>query len=338
MKNKKNQYVFWQVLFWIAFLGFQIFSDYKLFDFKKNILNNSSYTAFVCGLVYINVHYLIPKFFLKKKYGFYFLIVIIILLLVSYGYFLLENTIINDSVFEEFVSTNEFAVQIDLIYPFVEFMVTVGAISSIFIAFQQNQVREQLIQIEKQNISSQLEVLKSQTNPHFLFNVLNTIHFLIYKNQEQASETLLKLSDLLRYQLYETSPELVSLQKELEQINNYIDLELMRTSKKLKFISNLNEQHANVKLPPFLLLPLIENAFKHSNNTSERYICFYIKVSENQLFFETKNSIGKETSQKPGGIGLTNLKQRLELLYPQKHSFSIEKNDKEFTTYLKIDL
>lgn len=337
MKNKQ-QYIIGQILFWIAFYAFQVFSDYKLVDFKQNIINNLVYSFFVCGLVYVNVQFLIPKFFLTKKYVVYFFLALTITFAVSYLYYFVENTGNDEFLLDNVFLENEFITQIDFIYPFVEFLVIVGAISSIFIAFQQNQVREKLIKIEKENINSQLEVLKSQTNPHFLFNVLNSIHFLIYKNQDKASETLLKLSDLLRYQLYETNTIVVPLQNELKHINNYIDLELMRIGKNITFTSNLNEEHSNITIPPFLLLPLIENAFKHSANVSDRFIDFHIEVSEKKLIFKTKNSIGKEPTQKSGGLGLTNLKHRLALLYPQKHTFLVEKTAQEYTTRLKIDL
>lgn len=338
MKNKQHQYIIGQMLFWIAFYAFQVFSNYKLVDFNQNIINSLVYSILVCGLVYLNVQYLIPKFFLTKKYVVYFFWALTITFIVGYLYYFFENTDRDEFFFDNLFIENEFLTQTDFIYPFVEFLVIIGAISSIFIAFQQNQVREQLIKTEKENINSQLEVLKSQTNPHFLFNVLNSIHFLIYKNQDKASETLLKLSDLLRYQLYETNTTVVPLQNELKHINNYIDLELMRIGKNITFTSNLNEEHSNITIPPFLLLPLIENAFKHSANVSDRFIDFYIKIYENKLIFKTKNSIGKESAQKSGGLGLTNLKHRLALLYPQKHTFLVEKTDKEFTTRLKIYL
>lgn len=337
--KKSHQFIVVQILFWIAFFLFQFFSVYEDIDFQKNISNRFAYTICVCALVYLNTLYLIPKLFFKKKYLYYFLSIVSVTFIAGYFYLAIEQMIFEQSVHEDIsIFESLFLEDFGSVYSLIEIAILVGAISSILIAFQQTKVREQLIQTEKEHISSQLELLKSQTNPHFLFNVLNSVHFLIFKNQEKASETVIKLSDLLRYQLYETNSDEVPLQNELNHINNYIDLELMRIGKNLSFSSNLKQQHIAIKIPPFLLLPLVENAFKHSANVSGRFIDFQLEVSLSELLFITKNSIGKPLEDKSGGLGLTNLRQRLQLLYPKKHTFEAQEKEGVFITQLKIEL
>lgn len=339
MKNKETyQLILVQAFFWLVFFLFLFLSEYKYVDFWQNGIDKIIYTIFICGLVYLNTLYLIPNFFFKKKYLSYFLSIILVTFLASYVYSNIESIIFEVPSIEYELFKKDLLFHLDFIYPLIEFTILVGAISSILIAFQQIKIREQLINTEKERVSSQLELLKSQTNPHFLFNVLNSLNFLIFKNQEKASGVVIKLSDLLRYQLYETDSNMVSLQKELNHINNYIDLELMRIGENLSYSSNLKEQFINIEIPPFLLLPLVENSFKHSANISDRFIDFSLKVSSSELIFTTKNSIGKSLEKSSGGLGLKNLRKRLQLLYPQKHTFDIEENEGVFINKLKIEL
>lgn len=336
--NKQHKYNVAQAVFWLLFLAFQISSDYKVVALNKNIISNVVYTVFICGLVYVNVKYLIPKLFFKQRYFQYLLSIFVTAFVVNYVHLKVEELIFDySSLNESILLDDNFSIS-NFVYPFIEILVVVGAISSILIAFEQTKIREQLIRIEKENINTQLAMLKSQTNPHFLFNVLNSIHFLIHKSPDKASDTLLKLSDLLRYQLYETGTEFVLLQNEINHINNYIDLELMRIGDAVTFSSNLKSINTNVKVPSFLLLPLVENSFKHSANVVDRFINLQLTINEKELLFITKNTKGKPLESSSGGLGLKNLRQRLELLYPEKHTFSITETEDVFTTKLKIEL
>jgi len=206
--------------------------------------------------------------------------------------------------------------------------------------FQQNLKNEQ----ERERLQSELEFLKSQINPHFLFNTLNSLYALTLKKSEQSSSIVLKLSEMLRYMLYECNVNLVLLSKELNYIYNYIELERIRYGIKpdIKFEIKGNEE--NQLIAPLLLMPFIENAFKHGiNNQFEAgYIHIFIEVKQGSLKLEVVNSKSGEsdefTTTKPGGIGLINVKRRLDILYPDGYFWEVENQKDFYRVALKLRL
>lgn len=193
---------------------------------------------------------------------------------------------------------------------------------------------KQAILLEKQQ--AELSFLRSQINPHFLFNSLNNIYALVYHKNEQSLAAIQKLSALLRYILY-AKDERVPVQKEMEYIQNYIDLELMRYSK--PGIVDLQARiDQNLCISPLLLLPFVENAFKHGNLQSPQPVSINCSTNDHSLRFSVKNT--KATRQKDalGGVGLSNIRRRLELLYPNRHSLNIQDDPQHFTINLEIAL
>lgn len=192
-------------------------------------------------------------------------------------------------------------------------------------------------EIENIKLQSELSAIKSRLNPHLLFNTLNNIDTLIQTNSNKASLALSKLSNLLRYVVYETVNEKISIQKEIEIILQYIDLEKMRLSNpdSVSFSETISKE---IMVPPMLFLPFIENGFKHSNlNNQNQKLDISISDSGGELIFSCVNSINdkKESSDKKG-IGIELIKKRLELIYPQSHSFYIKEANNEYSVLIKI--
>ncbi len=220
-----------------------------------------------------------------------------------------------------------------------------------FLRFKYQQKKRQ-IEIEKQRlhiasrekeiISAELDFLKAQINPHFLFNIINTIYFKISKNDAEARETLLGFSDLLRYQLYECNQPKVYIEKEIKYLREYIRLQLMRKKKNTDVQLRIPENISGFKISPLLLIPFVENAFKYLSHHKEILNTIDISMTrDNHLFIfcitnsYTSESV-KNTNESAGGIGITNTKRRLCLLYPEKHTLSIEKNEQTFTVRLTL--
>ena len=194
----------------------------------------------------------------------------------------------------------------------------------------------QLEKITNDQLQTELKYLKAQYHPHFLFNALNTIYFQMDENVGQAKKTIEKFSELLRYQLYDQQ-QTVSLEQEFTHLKNYIDLQRVRSSEKLKLDVQLEDSLANEQVYPLLLLPLVENAFKYVGGDYELVI--EAKEDDEGLTFTVSNSIPPNLNvSKAGGIGLENLKRRLELLYEGKHSLVTHKEQKRFIAILKIKL
>lgn len=196
--------------------------------------------------------------------------------------------------------------------------------------------------LEKENLKLEMDFLKAQVNPHFLFNTLNNVYSLIIDKDEAAANILIKLSDLMRYTLYETNTDKILLSRELKFIEDYIALEKIRHQRKVKIELNQKGNTGNLMIPPLILITFVENAFKHGvNNTIEAsWIKITIEVENNTLKFDVLNSkpkkLREETMQ--GGIGVVNVQKRLKNLYPQNHSLSIKNQADTFHIHLILQL
>jgi two-component system, LytTR family, sensor kinase len=197
----------------------------------------------------------------------------------------------------------------------------------------------QKLRIEKQE--AELNYLKSQTNPHFLFNTLNNIYSLARDKSDLAPESILRLSGILRFMLYETSGEYIPIEQELKIINDYIALEKLRYDDSLYINFTYKIEDLKQPLPPLLLIPLVENAFKHgvSETRFQPFVDIYLSSDQKQLEFIVKNSIDGSPGEGPvkENIGLTNIRRQLELLY-KVYDLSLQQNERVFTATLKINL
>ena len=197
----------------------------------------------------------------------------------------------------------------------------------------------QQLRIEKQ--SAELSYLKSQTNPHFLFNTLNNIYSLSRDKSDLAPESILRLSKILRYMLYEAGGAYIAVEQELKIIGDYISLESLRYDETLRINFNYNVEDMRQALPPLLLMPLVENAFKHgaSETRSQPFVDIHLSIADRQLAFLVRNSTEEHSGngQVKENIGLSNLRRQLELLYTD-YEVAVEQQQSEFLASLKINL
>jgi two-component system LytT family sensor kinase len=209
--------------------------------------------------------------------------------------------------------------------------------SAVFYLVRYAQYKElQQVQLQLQNRQTELSFLRSQVNPHFLFNNLNNIYALVYEQSSQALPAIAGLSELLRYMLYNTN-ETVLLATELNYIEKYIELQQLRFEQPSLIKTNQNCRDENSKIPPLLLIPFIENAFKHGQTgTNEPWLKWEISSNSNTLNFSCANIIGTKKKDATGGIGLNNVKQRLNLLYPGRHMLEIADDATWFTIKLQL--
>ncbi|WP_367392089.1 sensor histidine kinase [Lewinella sp. LCG006] len=197
---------------------------------------------------------------------------------------------------------------------------------------------QQQHEFEIENQKTQLALLKSQLNPHFLFNALNNIYALVYEKSEASLGALEKLSRLLRYSLYEKS-ELVSLEKEWHFIENYIELEQLRLPFKPAILLEVPTNLPAIKIPPFSLITFVENAFKHGELQNITHpLRIKMKLEKDKFIFSIENSINHNKKDPTGGIGLTNLQRRLAIFYQNEHELTIHKKDNLFSVTFKIPL
>ena len=193
--------------------------------------------------------------------------------------------------------------------------------------------------LKNEREKTELLHLKSQVNPHFFFNTLNNLYGLVGTDAKKAQELILKLSDLMRYSIYEGEKEVVSLKTEVDYLKNYITLHKMRYHKEIdvKFEVEIQDDY---KVMPLLFIILLENAFKHGveNLSKDAYAYFKINARDNKILFETENNFDVEQPKGDSGIGLKNLKRRLELVYPKKHTLTSATSDNIYKAQLTLQL
>jgi LytS/YehU family sensor histidine kinase len=217
------------------------------------------------------------------------------------------------------------------------FPIFAATITYIVIYFIRSLQLNQIIQQEKNE--TEIRFLKSQINPHFIFNTLNNIYYLVYQKSDQALPAIDKLSQLMRYMTYETDQKNIELQKEIKYIEDFIDLEKMRIAGETQVQMQVDIENPNLLIPPLLLLPFIENGFKHGLLT-EREQPFVISITQkgNQLELFTQNKTNDYNKDKTKGIGLNNIRKRLELQFPNRHTLTIQEEPTTFTCKLTLEL
>lgn len=295
------------------------------------------------AVTYIINYLLIPRFLFRKRYFLFFYILLAIIIL-SFWINILSLIMLLFWANLTIIPTNrDYAILLAGNYLIIFFAVIVHFILE---TLRQNRAKEA---IEKQKMQTELklhqaniELLKNQIHPHFLFNTLNNLYGLCLAQSDKAPDTVLKISELLDYILYKCNSEWVSLANEIEFLNNYIELEKMRADKRLTIVFDCCQWKEQTMIPPLLLFPFVENAFKHSarNNTANRTISIQLNIEQNNLFFIVKNNyVAAQTPKKTtGGLGLENVRKRLSYIYDENFSLKISDSNNLFIVKLRLPI
>lgn len=333
---KKYQFV-WHSLFWVLFLALMTLIFARFLGFEQALLRNLANCLVLMPLVYFNLYFLVDTFLFKEKYFQYAGIVILLIAITSPLRAYIDNTF-------RFNNNNPLVMYSPAHYGTIVLssVIMLGVTTTLKLLEEWYEKKEVAATLTSLKLEAELRFLKAQVNPHFLFNVLNNIYTLTYLEGKVAAPQILKLSGLMRYMLYESNEALVPLAKELEYINNYLDLQQLKNENKNKVQFKLIGDPAAIKIAPLLFIPFFENAFKHGDvlNTTDGFLRAEINISQNYLKFNIENSIAPPESRKDktGGIGLENVKKRLDLLYPEKFVLDIFTRDNVFFVHLTIDL
>lgn len=329
------------LLFWILFFAsplllrpsFRHKAPYAQLDYTGLFYLHLANSFVRLLLFYCNAYLLIPRLVYKRKYNQYFLILVGILgFLLAWDWYFFRVFVDNGY----YNAWNFFAFHL---FPFIFIVITSTAYTMIRDRIKENQRTKEK---ETENLKTELSFLRSQVSPHFMFNVLNNMVALARKKSDALEPSLIKLSSLLRYMLYETDEEKVMVEKEVEYLQSYIDLQKQRFGKNVQINTDLGEIDPGYMIEPMLLIPFVENAFKHGTGmVADAQIDIHLTLAKGSLRFLVKNryiDTVNETKDKTSGIGLTNVKRRLDLLYSKNHSLVIDKNDGWFTTLLQLNL
>lgn len=341
---KRFTFFLFNIIFWV---GVYFFYTYFLGYGSSNTAYVDTFSAYLMPvtifLSYFIILYLIPNYLLKKKY-FLFILYSCYTFIISFTAILLS--IFFGLVFSSFLegtNTKTLTKSLPLVIIGVYFIVIVATSLSLIIynylsSIKNENLKNKFLQTQLQLKEQELKFLKMQIHPHFLFNTLNTLYGFALKKSEEAPGMILKLSNLLDYILYQVDKPSVLLKNEIQHIDDYISLEKTRFQKSLQvnFTKNLHDE--TIQIPPMLLLPFVENAFKHGVQIDGVLnVVINLKTTEDFLLFDIKNTSIKNNVNK-NGIGLENIQKRLKMLYNHLSTLSISSIENQFIVDLKIPL
>ncbi len=317
-----------------------------LYQFYTNTL--------VYGLIfYLNYLWIVPRFFFAESKARYILVVSAVIVLACLSLYLTNEFIFFNQerehqiglIMKELYKGREIPKppirEMRIFNYFYSSILICGFSLGLGIAERLSQNEKQRKELEKEKLNSELAFLKNQISPHFFFNTLNNIYSLIGFDAEEARHAVLKLSKLMRYLLYESEQGKTRLSDEVAFMTNYIDLMKLRLGSKVELKVSLPEDHQDIRIPPLLFIPFIENAFKHGVSYRDRsFIHIRMTAEDGRILFFSENSLvpGVQKENVHPGIGLENVKKRLNLLFPDSHTLKIEETADEFRVKLQLTI
>lgn len=336
------RYKILHILFWgikTVLLAHELLRNFPT-DGALNYFHAINITVYQMLCVYTAIYVFIPRLVVKERYVQFALTVLALILTCSLAKTLTQIVFLKFAVHSGHVITLPL-----LLISYISDVVDMTIVSFIFIGialvyhFYVKDQKNKLL--ERERLESELNFLKAQINPHFLFNALNSIYVLMKEDIHLSEEVLLKFSALLRYQLYDCSSNETTIEKEIEFLKNYISLENVRHGENTKVCFNVPEKNLYMKVAPFVLIPFVENAFKHISHYAdkENQININLVCDRGRLDFKISNTFEdglERTLKNHNGIGLQNVRRRLELLYSQKHTLEISRANNQFTVGLTL--
>nr|WP_295926481.1 histidine kinase [uncultured Dyadobacter sp.] len=323
---------------WLLFLLLPD-SDTKEYRGGSEVIIGLGVLALFMSVIYTNMYLLVPKLLFRKHYIGYFAIVIGVVVL---SFFILET--IDKLILSGYrilPAKDENVGLWEGMFTYTLLFCIVVSASTAVRLFQRWVLDSYRInEMEKRRLQSELDQLKNQINPHFLFNMLNNANVLTHKDPEKASQVLMKLSDLLRYQLYDSMREKVLLTSDIHFLTNLLELEQIRRDR-FEYMVSREGNISSIMIPPFLFVIFVENAVKHNLDAQNAsFVQLFFKVERQRVYFKCVNSrpVSMPASDKVGGLGLMNVKRRLELIYPGTHELDIRQQAETYTVTLAIPI
>lgn len=324
--------LFWFCAWFFFFFYYKRYSEANAYTFVASLIN----LVVAAATVYTFNYYLIPKILLKNQQKKFFAFAFVAIVMFFYIQLLLTLFLVVKLLYAEH---QLFPEMIDVVMLFFNlfFVVFIAIAIKFYKRWSEKDYREQIVQREK--VEAELQMLKTQINPHFLFNTLNSIYVLALKKSDQTANTVMKLSDILDYILYRADTPKIALSNEIQIINNYIELEKIRFTDRVDLDFTTHILSKAIQIPPMLIIPFVENAFKHGVTKSINRSWIKIDIQErNQMLDIVVSNSKSQTPQKRkiGGIGLLNVRKRLDLLYNDSYKLDITEKNNHYDVFLSI--
>ena len=332
----------YHLLFWLLYFGLTV----ALYMSLRDKLRFGAYVMIAiqiiiqAGLCYLNFYILMPRFLFTRKYALYIISLIGLLSLCPLLVGISEYAYLIN--FEQPLKEKPHIITFGgWVLGIITFLYTAGLATGV--KFVKDTMINQQFQKEREKhyLETELKFLRAQIQPHFFFNTLNNIYSLTLKKSDEAPDIILKLSDLMSYMLYESTAPLVPLTKEIDYLRNYLDVEQLRFGSRLTISFTIEGLTAGVQIPPMVLILFLENSFKHGvkNNISDILLTIRLRVESGHLIFHVENPISEEDNNpNTKGIGLKNVRRRLDLLYGDQYSLDIREENSRFIVTLMMPL
>lgn len=348
IQKSKTSRIFNHIIFWsiVAFFYFFLFSWNSEFR-EVSLIFSAGLLPVAILITYFFNYTLIPKYLWRKRYGRFFLFSFYTILVATWLSFLIVSFaliyILNKQASLDPAILHP-ELQVITLFFIVFFAIAIKQVKRTFFAQQEkNELEKTKIITELKLKEAELKLLKAQIHPHFLFNTLNNLYGLTLEKSDAAPNLVLRLSEILDYILYRCNDKKVFITEEINNLKNYIEIEKIRYSENLKIEQDFADVSKNLKIAPLLLLPFVENAFKHgvSNFPGMAFVKINLMIIEKNLIFRienTKNPLVKNKKKDSNGIGLINVKKRLNLMYPEKFILGINDHSDTFSVNLTLEL
>lgn len=334
------------VAFWIAYIFYKALHEVWM---DRDVLSFHLVPQFLTDvpvsivLAYLNLYLLMPLFYYPQDYVKYIVALIVLMLAggLAARYFTYLIWVPWDKLHDPVMyrmENKDFFIPVRILRNAVEAYPVVAVTMLIKLMRRANKQERHLREIEKEKYTAEMGLLKAQINPHFFFNTLNSVYALALKRSELTSSVVLRLSHLMHYMLYEANDEHVLLSAEIKHLEDYIAIEQMRFADRLDLSFQYSGDLEGKIIAPLLLLPFVENAFKHGIEDNSGWITISLKVTGRQLFLKVENSYQLLTRVKDKGLGLANVKRRLELIYPKQYELNVRQNHETYEVELKLHL
>ncbi len=334
--NFRNRNVWLQIVGWLSLYTF-FFSMSNYFQTTwYAVINSLVDTTSLLAFYFFTVKYLFPKYYRSGR-G-YFAISLLVVLVYSFLFFVFEEVVISPYLEHSFKDPPK-------VFHFVR--VFMGVIFTFFVATsvklidQTNRLKEREKLLTEEKLETELKLLKAQINPHFIFNALNNIYSLTYMQAKNAPDSVLKLSEMLRYVFYDCSKDRVPVSSEIKYIENFNAFQQMKSDHTQNISLRTTGGVCHIEIAPMLFIPLIENAFKYSRieELEDGYVSIHINNESGKLSFLIENSVPQDNKPLPGsGTGLKNVRHRLNIIYPGKHLLEITEREDKFKVELSIEV
>ena len=334
------------IMFWVAVFVYSILENWNVSDYKWAVLEMYlTKLPLQIAVAYFVTYVLLPEFLFKKKYFTFFSLLLLSVYITcalysTYKVFYFEQTY---PTYFKTVTIPSYLIYFDLIkfLMYATSFYTPAAIMAIIkLVRTQHEEQQKRQSIEKEMLLAELNFLKIQLNPHFLFNTLNNLYMLTLKSSPEAPEVVAKLSETLDYMLYRCHEQVVPLEGEIKLIENYLSLEKLRLGNDVIVRFNNDEATTSRTIAPLIMLSLVENAFKHgvNNGIAKSEVDIDLHLNNADLTFTVRNTKKTVNAFRTNGIGLKNIRRQLELIYPKKHKLSINETDKYYSAKLQLTL